>query len=304
VGINTAGQIVFNTNNGVYVVTPLTPVATPVTVTINSAPPGLSFTSEGSTYTTPHSFEWSSGSTHRVSFVSVIQSASARKGFAGWADGDKNATREITVPAAAMTYTANYANQYQLQLQVSPAIGGITAANPPSTDGFYNAGTTVQVTAIANSAYKFTTFSGDLLGSSPSQALVMSAPRSVTANFDPVQNPALAIRIVNDVSKAAQPGPNVTVAIRLTNNGQGVANDVQLTNIAARILAPAPGTATVNKTMPVLIGSLPAGVTSGTVYVPMVVPNTARRTVIQIEGSTRNSAGRLFTFSSSATIIR
>ena len=304
VGVNAAGQILFNANNGIYLATlqKITPV--PVVVTINSVPPGISFTADGSSYVTPYPLQWTPGSTHWVSFSSVVQVGGGRQGFVSWSDGDTNATREFASPSIATTYTANFVTQYSLTLQAKPAVGGVIWATPPSIDGFYNAGTNVQVSAMANSAYQFTGFSDDLSGTSPSQPVVMSAQRKVTANFQTVQNPNLTMAIVNNVSAAAQPSPNVTVAIRVTNIGQGIAKGVQLTAVSARILAPAPGNAAVNMTLPFQAGDLPAGATGGTIYVPVVLPATARRVVLQIDGTVKNSAGALFKFSSSATVIR
>lgn len=304
-GINQAGQIVFNSNNStVYIASPTVQLPSSVTITITSAPAGLSFTSEGSSYTTPYAFQWTPGTTHTVSFPLVILGAKLREGFAGWSDGDKNATRNILVPNSPSTFTANYVPQYELSSKATPDVGGIVTASPASPDGFYNANTTVQITAIANSAYQFTKFSGDLTGTAPSQPLVMSNDRTVHAHFSQVKNPALSMQIVNDVSKRGQAGPNVTAAVRLTNSGDGVAGDIQLTDISARILAPAPGPAVVNKATPVSIGDLPPGATSGTIYVPVVLPDAAKRVVLLINGTVRNSAGRLFTFNTSMTMIR
>jgi len=303
-GINQAGQIVLNASGGVYLASPLTNVILPVTVTVTSVPAGMPFGLEGATYSTPYSFQWLPGSQHRVSFSSSVQNSGTRQGFTAWSDGNKDANRDLFVPAGPVTFTANYVSQYRLTVQANPAIGGFVTLSPPSPDGYYNAGTTVQMTAIANSAYQFTTFSGDLQASTPTQSIVISSPRTITANFSLVENPALDIQIANDISKTAQPGPTVTVALKLTNTGKGAANNVQLTSITARIMAPAPGTAAVNKSVPVIVGNLPAGATSGTIYVPVTLPDTARRTVLQIGGTLENVAHRQFTFSASVTILR
>ena len=132
----------------------------------------------------------------------------------------------------------------------------------------------------------------------------MSATRNVTANFASVQNPSLTMQIVNNVSKAAQPGPTVTAAVRLTNIGKGTAYDIQLTTITARVLAPVPGIAPVNKSTPVFLGDLSPGGTNGTTYVPIVLPGTATRVVLLVSGTVKNSAGRLFTFNTSMTLFR
>ena len=116
-GINQAGQILFNTNNSsVYLASPTVQIPAAVTITITSAPAGLSFASEGSTYTTPYSFQWTPGTTHNVNFSQLILGTGQRLGFAGWSDGAQTASRNIVVPNINTTFTANYLPQYQLSL--------------------------------------------------------------------------------------------------------------------------------------------------------------------------------------------
>src|SRR5258706_14617984 len=89
----------------------------------------------------------------------------------------------FTATGSPPTYTANFATQYSLTLTASPGSGGTVAANPSSSDGFYNSGTSVQLTATANSGYQFGSYSGALTGASNPQSVVISAPRSVDGNF-------------------------------------------------------------------------------------------------------------------------
>jgi hypothetical protein len=86
-------------------------------------------------------------------------------------------------PISNTTYAANFTTQYLLTDSVSPSGGGTVTANPTSSTGYYNSGTSVQLTAAANSGYTFLNWSGALSGSTAQQSLVLSAPRSVTANF-------------------------------------------------------------------------------------------------------------------------
>ena len=89
----------------------------------------------------------------------------------------------MTVPSGAITYSATFGTQYQLTLSANPGSGGTISANPASGDGYYNAGTTVQVTASPILPANFTFFSGDLSGSTNPQNVVMNGSRSVVANF-------------------------------------------------------------------------------------------------------------------------
>jgi RHS repeat-associated protein len=81
------------------------------------------------------------------------------------------------MPQTAPTYTATFKRQYYLTTVAGPG-GNIS---PPS--GWYDSGTQLSVLAQPNSRNWFTGFSGDLAGTSLPQSLVMSAAKSVTANF-------------------------------------------------------------------------------------------------------------------------
>ena len=99
-------------------------------VTISSAPSGLSFTVSGTgcdpgSYATPKALNWSPGSSCTVEF-STPQTGSSpgtRHVFTGWADGLTTNPRTFTVPTAPTTYTANFNTQYQLTTLASPGGG-------------------------------------------------------------------------------------------------------------------------------------------------------------------------------------
>ena len=165
---------------------PLTYAATFTTdqaVTINSSPPDLQVTVDGLTPVAPRAFDWQVGSTHTIGAQAMIynQWSTIRSVFTGWSDGGA-ATHSIMVPAALpQTITANYKTQYMLTTQVSGT--GATTVSPPSADGFYDAGTVVQITASPGAGFKFGGWSGDLQGQSSTQSLTMSDEMVVTASF-------------------------------------------------------------------------------------------------------------------------
>jgi hypothetical protein len=64
-----------------------------------------------------------------------------------------------------------------------PLYAGTVVPSPTSSDGFYSAGTAVQVTAQPAGGYSFSGWSGDVSGLSNPQTVVMSAPRIATAKF-------------------------------------------------------------------------------------------------------------------------
>jgi alpha-galactosidase len=80
-------------------------------------------------------------------------------------------------------YTIPAQTQYLLTTSASPSSGGSVAASPSSASGNYNAGTQVQLTATPASGCTFVNWSGALTGTANPQTTTMSAPQSVTANF-------------------------------------------------------------------------------------------------------------------------
>lgn len=306
-GINDFGQIVFGADfsgGTVYLATPINPMPAQVTVTVTSSPAGVVFQADGSTFNTPATFQWQPLSTHTVSFAPIQTGAGQRLAFVNWSDNQTDSTRQIVVPQNGGAYIANYAVQFGLALNAAPPNGGMLIANPASSDGFYNSGTAVRLTAVPNSGYQFTGFSGSLSGSTNGQTIIMDSAKSVTANFSSVQNPSIEARIRNDVSQNAQPGPTVTVALQLANTGSGAAKGIRITGLEARAVAPAPETLAVNKTLPVNVGDIASGASSGNIQIPVTIPSTARRIVLVVTGTVQNLAGELFNFSSSVTIVR
>ena len=207
--------------------------SSPTAMTVTTNPVGRSITVDGTTYTSPQTFNWASGSMHTLAVASPQSGAAGtRYVFATWSDG-LAITHQITAPATATTYTANFTTQYLLTFAASPSGGGTLAANPTSTDGYYNSGTSVQVTATANPGFLFGNFSGDLTGTGNPQSVVMSAPRSVTGNFTGVVTatvttnpPGLRFQVdgitypVSQTFSSWAPGSQHTLAI-LTNPQSG-----------------------------------------------------------------------------------
>ena len=164
-----------------YTVTSFDPAPPAVNITVNSNPANLGLFVD-STFVTSNTFQWIPGDLHNLSWAIYQPTGGTRFGFGSWSDGGEPA-HAIVVTSAA-TLTVNYITQYLLTTTVSPASSGSILASPTSTDGYYNSGTSVQLTATAGSGNNFTSFSGNLLGSANPQSVVMTAPRSVTANFN------------------------------------------------------------------------------------------------------------------------
>ena len=157
----------------------------PVSMTVTTNPAGLSFTVDGTPYNSSQTFPWTPGTPHTIATSSPqAGAAGTRYTFASWSDG-LAISHAIIAPSTTTTYTANFSAQYLLTLAVLPAGGGTLTPVPasPTGDGYYNSGTSVQVTETPAANFQFGTFSGDLTGITSPQSVVMSAPRSVTGTF-------------------------------------------------------------------------------------------------------------------------
>jgi hypothetical protein len=157
-----------------------------VQTTVTTSPSGLSFTVDGLTYTTLQTFNWLPGSSHTVAVTSPQNGLpNTRSAWVGWSDAGA-ISHSVTTQNIPATYTASFLAQYQLALGASPSGSGTLPANPGSIDGFYNAGTSVLVTALPAGGFQFENFAGGLTGTANPQSVIMTAPTAVTANFTAV----------------------------------------------------------------------------------------------------------------------
>jgi List-Bact-rpt repeat protein len=166
-------------------------------ITIQTNPAGLQFTVDGgAAQTAPQTLNLTQG-THTIA-VPATQAGSplgpvgTQYVFTGWSDGGA-ASHSIVVAGSEVTYTATFAVQYLLTTAVSPAGAGSVMASPSSAGGYYNQGTSVQLTASASAGFQFISWGGELSGSANPQSITMNAAYSVTVNFSaPSCTPAAA----------------------------------------------------------------------------------------------------------------
>ena len=157
-------------------------VALVTTVTIATNPTGLKVSVDGTIYTAPQIFYWILGTQHTIAAVTPQVSGSTRNIFSSWSNGGGE-TNVITVPWYDMTLTATYSAQYLLTTAASPTSGGSVGRSPASADGYYNSGTSVQLTAMPATGMYFTGWSGDLSGTANPATVLMSSGKFVRANF-------------------------------------------------------------------------------------------------------------------------
>ncbi len=129
-----------------------------------------------------------SGGTYNAgTVVTIVATASAGYTFSGWSGDLTGTTNPATITMDSnKTVVANFtqttgSGSYTLSINVSPQGAGTVSLNP--SGGTYTAGTQVTLTAVANSGYVFSSWSGDLTGTTNPTTIIMDSNKSVTANF-------------------------------------------------------------------------------------------------------------------------
>ena len=174
---DSASLSTYNSSTGSSTVTV---TAATVQVTVGTSPTGLSFSVDGTSYTSTQTLTWTVGASHTIATTSPQTSAGTQNAFASWSDGGA-ISHSVTAPSSAASYTATFTTSYLLTTAASPSADGTVT---PASGSYYASGTAVDLTATANSGFKFATWTGSVAGaSSASTTITMTAPESVTANF-------------------------------------------------------------------------------------------------------------------------
>jgi uncharacterized repeat protein (TIGR02543 family) len=120
--------------------------------------------------------------------VTLTATPASGYAFVNWTEGTTvlgtDATLSITMNSNR-TITANFqqvqTGQYTVTVLINPAGAGSVTKNPNQTS--YTAGTQVTLTATANTGYKFSSWSGDATGTTPTTIITVTRNMTVTANF-------------------------------------------------------------------------------------------------------------------------
>jgi hypothetical protein len=151
------------------------------TLTVNINPSGA-----GSVTLNPSGGVYVAGTT--VTLTAVANSGWVFSSWGGSLTGSQNPA--TIVMNSSKTVTANFVQQstttqqphrYTLTIDINPQSGGRVELNPQG--GEYVEGTTVTITAVANSGYVFSGWGGDLSGNENPAVIVMTSSKTVIVNF-------------------------------------------------------------------------------------------------------------------------
>ena len=160
----------------------LTTIVAGTAITVQTSPTGLQFSIDNKApMSAPQTLYLTQG--NHIFAVATPQAGAVgtQYVFTGWSDSDSEAaTRTIDITNTVATYVESFKTQYQLTASALPEPGGTVS---PAPGDFFDAGTTVIVTASPRSPYAFNSWSGAGLGSTNPISIVMNAAESITANF-------------------------------------------------------------------------------------------------------------------------
>ena len=202
-----------------------------------NAPAGLSIEVDGATHTGDVTLLLAFSSSHTISVVTPQAGTPGTQYiFNTWSDGGA-VSHTITVTASPATYTATFTTQYQLTLTVTPTGSGTIT---PVSGGFYNAGASVTLTAVASPGYAFHAWTGAANPSgSATAAILMSGPENVTAGFQAtggVSPPAIGGVLNGGSFLQGLAAPNTILSLFGTNLSCTPAPQVLVNGVQTQVL--------------------------------------------------------------------
>ncbi|MGA2686368.1 MAG: glycosyl hydrolase family 28-related protein [Verrucomicrobiota bacterium] len=176
-GGNSAASV---TMNGPVTETASFAPSSTISVTAQTSPAGLSFTVDGTNYTSTQTFVWTPGSNHTVATTTPQSGGTGiQYAWSSWSDGG-GISHTIT-PTNNSTYTVNFATQYYLTM--SAGSGG--SVSPGSL--WTNSGALVNISATASNGYSFIGWTGSGAGSysggNDPAAITLNGPITESAGF-------------------------------------------------------------------------------------------------------------------------
>jgi uncharacterized repeat protein (TIGR01451 family) len=166
--------------------------ASPIQVTVQTTPSGVTFSVDGATFSAAHTFSWTPGSSHTIGTTSPQSAGTgARYSWNYWSDN--GAISHTIAPTKNKTFTATFTKQYFLTMNAGS--GG--TVNPAS--GWQKSGSSVSISATPTNnssvSYNFAGWTGGGTGSYSGNnnpaTVTMGGPVTETASFS--QNPIQVI---------------------------------------------------------------------------------------------------------------
>jgi hypothetical protein len=133
-------------------------IQNPVQITIQTNPAGLTFSVDGTGYSSAQNFSWDPGSSHTIATTSPQSgSTGVRYVWTNWSGG--GAISHTVAPSTNKTYTANFNMQYYLTMTYN------TGGTVSPLSGWRASGSTVSIAAKPLTGYSFTNWTGSGTGS-------------------------------------------------------------------------------------------------------------------------------------------
>ena len=184
-----------------------TPTPTPastVQVTIQTTPAGLTFTIDGTTYSSTQTFSWASGSRHTIATTSP-QSGGTGVQYLWKSWSDNGTISHAVTPTTNKTYTANFTTQYYLTM--SHGTGGTVS---PSS-GWRNSGAAVSISATPTNTTQVNYSFAGWTGSGASSYSGTNNPASITMNGPITESAAFTQNPVQVTVQTSPSGRTFTV---------------------------------------------------------------------------------------------
>jgi hypothetical protein len=153
--------------------------------TVTSEPERMRIVVDGTTYTTPRRFTWGAGTRHTVNVATTTQTANvsaSQHRFTGWSDGGER-QHEVVAAADGGTLTAQFDTGHRLLLSVSPFAGGRVITSGGGSGSYLEAGSLLQLSAAANSGYRFDGWTGTFASTDPEVAVPVDGEVEARARF-------------------------------------------------------------------------------------------------------------------------
>jgi flagellin-like protein len=187
-----------------------------VAITVTSSTTGTGFVTVDSTaYTTPHTFDWTPGSSHTIAAISPVTEGSTRYVYTSWSDSGAQ-SHSYTVPSSSATVTANYKTQYKVTFAVNQ-VGLGTITTPSTSPQWYDADqSSISIVASPSGTNTFYSWTCSPIG----QVTFGSATTaSTTMNIDASASGAITVTANFATTVTIRPNANGVTNL----NGQGTA---------------------------------------------------------------------------------